>query len=324
MDKILMPAELIPGFRVQRAFQNGTEKKFLITTWGGLGDQVCAEPTLRYALETFNECEISLCSQHPELFSHLNFKEVIPWAEINKVKDKYLVFDTIVPPSHILWQFLSHCVSHCVDFASICAFRSQLPVASREVHLPSFSLPEETTKDIEWKNAVIIHPGRHWRSKTFPKAWWDRTIAAIQSRGFQPVIIGKETDDNRGTVDVHIGEGVLDLREKLSLIDLVAVLKSARYVLSNDSSPIHIAAAGSAHIFFIASCKHPDYITHWRNGHWGWRMKNLGLDGIWNYVNHNPSVENEVSVEKLPDGVMEKLLPEPCSVAEEIANVASH
>jgi len=320
MDKILMPADLIPSFRVSQAFKKGTQSKFLITTWGGLGDQACAEPTLRFALENFKETEISLCSQHPELFTHLNFKEVIPWSEINNVRENYLVFDTIVPPSHLLWQFFSHCVTHCVDFASMCAFRTQLPVADRCLQLPDYELPE-VVKGIDWDKAVMIHPGRHWRSKTFPKTWWDRTIAAVQARGFQPVIIGKETDDNRGTVDVHVAEGVLDLREKLSLKDLVVVLKSAKYVLSNDSSPIHIAAAGSAHIFFIASCKHPDYITHWRNGEWGWRMKNLGLDGIWNYINQNPSVDQEVSVEKLPDGVMEKLLPEPSSVADAIASV---
>lgn len=323
MDKILMPAHLIPGFRVQQAFKKGTQRKFLITTWGGLGDQACAEPVLRHALKTFGECDISLCSQHPDLFTHLNFKEVHPWSEINKIKDDYLVFDTIVPPSNILWQFISHMVTNAVDFASICAFRSQLPIADKEIILPDYELPE-VAKGIKWGESVVIHPGRHWQSKTFPKEWWDRTIASIQTRGLTPVIIGKETDDNRGTVDVHIGEGVLDLREKLSLKDLVAVLKAAKMVLSNDSSPIHIAAAGSAHIFFIASCKHPDYISHWRNGQWSWRMKNLGLDGAWNHINHNPSVDREVSVESLPEGLMEKILPSPSSVADEIANVAAH
>jgi hypothetical protein len=325
MDKMLMPANLIPAWRVQNAFRKGFQNNFLISTWGGLGDQVCAEPTLRYALKRFKDCDISLFSECPSLFDHLNFKEVLEYSERLEARkqfsEKYLIFDTIVPTDNLAWQFFSHCLTNAVDFASMCAFRCQLPIADREIQLPNFTDIDLDRYPIEWKNAVIIHPGRHWPSKTFPKEWWDRVIASIQARGFQPVIIGKETDDNRGTVDVHIGPGVIDTRNQLSLKELVMICKRAKYVLTNDSSPLHIAAAGKAHIFFVASCKHPDYITHWRNGQWGWRMKNLGLDGVWNYINENPSVKDEVTVEHLPDGVMEKILPSPSSVADEIAKV---
>lgn len=61
----------IPGIKTSQAVERGVEKNLIFKTWGGLGDQICAEPTLRFALKTFKGCDISLASEHPELFAHL-------------------------------------------------------------------------------------------------------------------------------------------------------------------------------------------------------------------------------------------------------------
>ena len=49
--KAILPAFNIPSFNVQRAFEAGVKRKFLINTWGGLGDQICAEPAMRFAFK---------------------------------------------------------------------------------------------------------------------------------------------------------------------------------------------------------------------------------------------------------------------------------
>ena len=71
-----IPWQQIPGARVCAATERGVARNLLFHTWGGLGDQACAEPTLRYALKHFTKCDVSLVTDHPELFSHLKFKRV--------------------------------------------------------------------------------------------------------------------------------------------------------------------------------------------------------------------------------------------------------
>ena len=126
---------------------------------------------------------------------------------------------------------------------------------------------------------VVVHAGKHWPSKTFPKDWWDAVLAELKSRGFIPILIGADADDNRSTVDVD-PTGCLDLRNKTSLTESIWLTQQTKVLLTNDSSPLHMAVTGDAWIGFVATCKHPDYIKHWRNGQWSWRMENLGSWGV--------------------------------------------
>jgi len=318
--RVIIPGVEIPSFRVQEAFDRGVANNYLINTWGGLGDQICAEPAIRYALKVFKNQEISLASRCPSLFAHLKFKDVFDTRVAQPDWDKYLTFQTILPPSSLLWEFCTHMISHCVDFPSICMWRSTLPNADKEIILPNFETENKYVKQVIalGDKAVVIHAGKHWQSKTFPKAWWDKVILSFIDEGFIPVLIGHNVDKNVGYVDVD-PTGCIDTRDKLDIKDFIALLKNCKFLFSNDSSPIHAASAGNAYIGVVASCKHPDYILHWRHGQFSWNAKNYGKDGVWNHINFAPAQEEEVKVEELPSGLMEALLPCPKEVAADFA-----
>jgi hypothetical protein len=276
---------------------------------------------LRYALNYFKDCEITLSSEHPFLFRHLKFAEVIDAKKYKPVEENYLVFETISDPSRLTWEFFSHCITNCVDFPSLCALRMQLPVKDREVILTPKEPAYESAvwkmlpKMSEVRRNVVVHAGKHWPSKTFPKDWWDAVLAELIAKGLTPILIGADTDDNRGTVDVKT-KGCIDLRNQISINDSIWLLQHSDVLITNDSSPLHMAVAGKTWIGFIASCKHPDYITHWRNGQWGWRMQNLGLGGIWDEVNFCPNKETTLTVENVDEKLLRTWLPEPRAVAE--------
>lgn len=299
---------MVPSWRTDAAVKRGAEKNLLLTTWGGLGDQICAEPTLRFALKTFKGCRVSLASEHPALFAHLPFAEVFDLKKVRPVAENYLVFETIKPQTDLVWEFMSHMLVNCVDYPALCAFRCQLPIADREVTIPT-AAPTGLAAAALTSDAVFIHAGRHWQSKTFPAAWWNAVLSGLVSAGLRPVLIGGDTDDNRGTVDVD-ASGCVDLRNKLSIMESLAALQRASVLLTNDSAPMHMAATGKAFIGFVATCKHPDYISHWRNGKWSWRMENLGVDGIWNHVDYCPNKTQELSAENMGD-LLERCLPDP-------------
>lgn len=314
---VAIPIGHIPIFRTQLAIQNNVERKLLLRTWGGIGDQICSEPTLRYALKMFKDCEISLASEEPELFSHLKFKRVFDLKEEIPNLKKYFLFDTITTPdeSNMVWQFFSHMLVNCVDFPSMCALRLQLPNADKEIKLEPKTPTSFDTGEILREKSVVVHAGKHWQSKTFPKEFWDRVLAGLRCRGIRPIIIGADADDNRGTVDVDTS-GCLDLRNKLSIMDSVWVCQQARVVLTNDSAPLHMAASGEAWVGYIATCKHPDMITHWRNGQWQWREKNFGKGGIWDVIDYCPNKKQQVEAEFVPPELLLSWLPEPSEMAD--------
>lgn len=322
---VTIPVTHLPIFRTQIAIEAGVERRLLFRTWGGIGDQICAEPTLRYALRTFKDCEFHLASELPEMFGHLKWKRVYDLREVTPNWSQFFVFDTITPPddSNLVWQFFSHMLTNCVDFPSLCALRLQLPVADRVIQLEPAPIKDKGLRN-EVRGGIFVHPGKHWQSKTFPKGFWDRVLAGLKARGIRPIIIGANADDNRGTVDVETA-GCLDLRDKLSIEESTWAMKHAKVLLTNDSSPLHMAACGDAWIGFVATCKHPDMITHWRKPSrqgdfgepiWQWREKNFGKGGIWDVIDFCPNKTQQVEAEFVPPELLESWLPNPTDMAE--------
>lgn len=312
----------IPSWRTAFAIQKGVEHNILMKTWGGLGDQICAEPTLRFALEHFKHSKITLASHIPEVFSHLKFYDVYNLNNYPPpIYDDHLCFETNSDCSiwNLTYQFISHNVVQCVDFPSICALRCTLPVAKKEIILkpptPSQEKTELWSAYEKRQSAVVVHAGKHWPSKTFPKPWWDSAIRSIIAKGLTPILIGKDNGPGQGTVDT-ITEGCIDLRNKTTLNETIWLTQQVPVVICNDSSPLHMAVSGKAWIGFVATAKHPDYITHWRNGQWGWRMQNLGLGGYWDIMDYCPNQLEEKTIDQVDPKILDSWLPAPESIGD--------
>ena len=322
-DTVVIPASQIPNFRFFKAHQRGVHKKLLFKLWGGLGDQLCAEPTLRFALEQFKDCEISLATDMPSLFSHLNFKKIYDTKKEQPNEQEHYTLYTIVPQDNLTWEFFSHMITNCVDFCSLCSIRCQLPISYKGLQLvgkePKFELCNDD---------IFVHAGRHWETKTFPKDWWDKVLSTLIEHNKRPILIGADTDDNRGTVNVNTN-GCIDLRNKLSISESIWLLQRSKVLLTNDSSPLHMAASedpsdkstGECEIGYIATAKHPDFISHWRKGKWSYKMINHGNGGMWDLLDICPNKENEVSAEHVSQEQLLKWLPDPTKYAMWAVNV---
>jgi hypothetical protein len=317
--RVVMPAEQIPSFRTMVALKNKVADNLMFTTWGGLGDQICAEPTLRFALDTFKGAKVSLYTEVPEMFKHLGFHAVYTLKDKPDF-EKFLVFNTITNPETLTWEFVSHCVTHCVDFPAICSLRCTLPINYKAVNLPVEigAEKEDELKHYTDEKYVAIHAGKHWESKTFPVAWWDEVIDTLLLNGKIPVLFGKELNEEQGTVQTKT-EGCIDLRNKLSLTESVWLLQRMKCLVSNDSSPMHMAATGKAHIAFVASAKHQDYLYHWRRNdsgqvEWAWRMKHFNTGGLWDTIDYCPNKEQTVLVDKCDQELLKSWLPHPSDI----------
>jgi len=265
--------------------------KILFHVERGIGDQACAEPTVRFAIELFPNADISVLTDYPLFFKHLKLANIFTKKSQIQNLAEYSVLKTFGDGPD--------CTTNCVDFSSLSALRCQIPVDKRQIKI----LPEFPDNPIVHEvclndKHVVLHCNRNesLKMKTFPKEFWNTVIDELIANGKVPVLIGK-TSGITGYVNTK-SEGCIDLREKLSLNDVTFLLQHCHYVISGDSFCVHLASSGYAKIGFLSVWKHPDFITHYRDGRWGWNMKNFSNGGVY-YItepgeyNYNPTYTPE-------------------------------
>jgi len=255
-------------------------KHLYVSVNGGLGDQICAGPALEYLIKMYSKDEVVIATHWPRIFKHLAKENVsvVHHGMANLKNDTpYWIRNSLPGPETVNWSIVSHLLCHTVDYCSMALLKRTLPLKERRIKFHVKSEDYENLfeligrKDLE--SFLIIHPGKHWESKTFPVQYWQNIINAVVKKRRDVVIIGKtELGDPpdyiagaRGTVDVD-PNGAIDLRDKLNLGELGALLSMARILISNDSAPVHLAGAFDNWIYLIPSCKHPDHVLPYRNG----------------------------------------------------------
>ena len=112
-----------------------------------------------------------------------------------------------------------------------------------EIRIEKFRVQLES-QGIDSKRAVILCPGARHATKRWPREKWIDLTRALLTKDYQVLFLGsadeqsliealvKEIDDNR----------VFAFTD-LSLMDAAVLTKSAQCLVSNDSGPMHLAAA---------------------------------------------------------------------------------
>lgn len=311
-------AGLIPSARVVEAIQKKKDKNILLTTWGGIGDQICAEPTLRWALTggKLPGCRFTLAADYPEMFAHLPFDDVYDTKFEKPIFDDYLHLHCGVSQNNLFNVFVSHMATHCVDYPSVAAFHRSLFNSEKNITLKPKLPRDHVLEAIGFAhNLVLVHHGKHWESKTYPESFWNGVLKSIKDRGLIPVLVGAK--DNRhggGYVDVD-RTGCIDLLDKTTIMESVWLAQKIGVMVCSDSSPLHMAASGNAWIGYISTAKHPDYITHWRPNEkgvneYGYRMQNFSKGGMWDLIDYTVAMEDK-AVDKVDPQVLSSWLPDP-------------
>ena len=264
------------------------KKHILIDVQGGLGDQVDAEPAIRYLIENvYKDQDVRVCTHFPRLFSHLKIP-VFLHGETQLIPDvPYHKMLSLPGPDTMMWRYVSNLLCHTGDFIAMALLRRTLPNKDKtiklELHEEDFNNLNEITKGKKFD--VAIHAGKHWASKTFPESWWQELIDKLsENKNLNICLIGRNDDESRGIVDVNCPENIVDLRDILDLGSFLVLLSETKVLVSNDSSPVHLAGAFDNNIIMIPTCKHPDHIFPYRNGSINYKTKalykKLTLDAI--------------------------------------------
>jgi len=97
---------------------------------------------------------------------------------------------------------------------------------------------------IPQKSLIIVNPSASDPGRQWPAERFGEVIKMLQTRNIGPiVVIGKKDCPAAQRVFKAVTPGVLDLTGQTSIGQLIALMRKSRMLISNDTGPVHIAAA---------------------------------------------------------------------------------
>lgn len=156
-----------------------------------------------------------------------------------------------------------------------------------DVSEPEFVLPI-SDDDRRWAHELcaevprprlVLNPGARWVTKRWPPASFAslaRRAALVYRAGV--IVVGALEDRSLAdSVVAGLGDSVhtLDLCGRTSLMQLAAITEASDVFLSNDTGPLHLAAAAGARVLGIYTCTSPE-----RTGPYGSQARTI-RSGIW-------------------------------------------
>lgn len=159
-----------------------------------------------------------------------------------------------------------------------------------DVPQPDFISPPEFKNNVDEllsgfegtaQNTLGIIPGARWESKRWPAEFFAKTVERVQrsnSDMYFIVIGGPDDVEAAEFICRHVpSKRIINLAGKTGYGELVESVKRCRFMLSNDSGPMHIAAAMGKKVFGVFGPTDPE-----RTGPYGGEHKifQLPLDCI--------------------------------------------
>ena len=93
---------------------------------------------------------------------------------------------------------------------------------------------------LEDKKVVVLAPGSKWFTKQWPVEYFNKLAENLKKLSNVRLIVVGGKDEINLPIEK---ENIIDMRGKTSLLELADILSRADVVVTNDSSPIHIASA---------------------------------------------------------------------------------
>ena len=112
---------------------------------------------------------------------------------------------------------------------------------------------------------AVLVPGARWKTKIWPPEKFGELSSKLSLRS---IIVGGKRDINTANKIVGLSRGkALSLAGKTNLKELIEVIRHAQFLVSNDSGPMHIAAALGIPVFAIFGPTDPVKTGPYGKGH---------------------------------------------------------
>ena len=252
-------------------------RKVFVWALGGLGDCVCAEPTIRNMREdVYKDADIFVMSNHGYLYEHIEGIKIYKEKEYPK-EEIDAVYECYTHPSPLdkfndfaisYSNFCPHLLVHAVDWISMNTMNRMMSLKDREIKLVYKPEDWESVLRIDPypEDLVLVHAGTGWETKTFPVEWWQEIVDGLDAAGIRVGLIGKNVTNDHGYVPLICPPNGVDLRDRMAIQETIALISKAPVLITNDSAPVHIAGAFDNYIILIPVCKEGDLLMPYRKG----------------------------------------------------------
>lgn len=115
---------------------------------------------------------------------------------------------------------------------------------------PAFTKILSDARLLGGSRLVGVHPGAAWNTKRWDSERFAELCRRLAKNGMKPVIIGGSGDSALGAA-IAKASGAADLTGKTSLEDLKALMGMLSLFVTNDSGPMHLAAAAGVPVVAV-------------------------------------------------------------------------
>ena len=148
--------------------------------------------------------------------------------------------------SHQKQQGTKHELEYTLDILR----RLNIPIVDKSIYFPLKKEAEEKIEQLlgeakieRGDKFIVIHPSASCPSKRWPQEHFSQLVRLLKEKtGFPVVVVTSGGEEEFGEKIISAND-VIDLRGDLSISELGSLLKRAGLFISNDSGPVHIAAA---------------------------------------------------------------------------------
>lgn len=150
----------------------------------------------------------------------------------------------------------------------------------------------------------IVNPRARWETKLWPERRFAKLTTVLAERfDMKAVIVGSESDMVEARrINVLAGDEALNLAGRTTLKELAHIMSKARFVITLDSGPMHIAAAVGAKVFALFGPTAP-----WRTGPYGEEhgviRKEIDCSPCFQKSCEEPRCMDEMSVEDVINAI---------------------
>jgi heptosyltransferase I len=117
----------------------------------------------------------------------------------------------------------------------------------------------------DMKDYAVIVPGARWETKIWAAENFGRIASLLPLKS---IVVGSRSDTEIAQKVVKSSEGkAISMAGRTSLKELIELMRNARFVISNDSGPMHIAAGFNVPVFAIFGPTSPVRTGPYGKGH---------------------------------------------------------
>ncbi|BDU49843.1 lipopolysaccharide heptosyltransferase II [Haliovirga abyssi] len=102
--------------------------------------------------------------------------------------------------------------------------------------------------ELDNQKIVVIAPGSKWFTKMWPIEYYNLLLKKLEKLNIKVLLIGGKEEEKLNIIETS---NTVNLIGKTKLLELVEIFKRSTVLVSNDSSPLHIAAATDIYIIAI-------------------------------------------------------------------------